>query len=211
MLSVNYNDGLRHAGRTPRLYLTNGEVAHKFLGDNLPGCVTIATEKFTKNGKWSNTDYLLHLSPGFRALSFLSPLHGVWGDDLGSWAEVATKLQLPLPLAQEIIRHEYPKTAARLDAVEVFAAEVGKTALENVVVSFGSPTNREIKAGWWNEPKSALSADGQTKVVIQPHPVRGWNEPSVVQPESARIVNIVDYPVMHGGSFAITVAVPISE
>ena len=162
-----YNDGLCSAGRTPRLYLAKGSEVKKFAGANISGFCAIATSRYEKNGKWSNTTYQLDLVPGVRPLYFLSPMHGTWGDDLGSWGEVAEALGLPVDVAQTIIRNEYKATAERLDKLEEFAlaVEAQGNETETVVISFGSPTNRAISEGYWEEPKSSKATDGRTVTV----------------------------------------------
>jgi hypothetical protein len=185
----------------------------KFEGNNIPGFCAIATQEYEQRGKWSNTTYTLELAPGVRALYFLSPLHGTWGDNLGSWGEVAEKLGLPVDVAQAIVRAEYARTAERLDKLEEFALAVeaeGKTT-ETVVISFGSPTNRAIKEGYWAAPKSGQTSDGQTVTVVPAEGRYGpdWNNPSVVEPEEAKVISSRHYPGMYGGYWTIEVAVPI--
>ena len=137
----NYNEGLLPAGRRPRLYLAKGGEIVKFAGANIPPFFPIATEKYEKSGKWSNTTYQLDLVPGVRTLHLVSPMHGVWGDNLGSWGEVAEKLGLPVDVAQTLIRGEYKTTAERLEKLEEFAlaVEAQGATTETVVISFGSP------------------------------------------------------------------------
>jgi hypothetical protein len=211
----NYNDGLHSAGRHPRLYLAKGGEVVKFAGANIPGFCAIATSRYQKNGKWSNTQYSLDLVPGVRPLSFLSPMHGTWGDDLGSWGEVAETLGLPVDVAQAIVRAEYPKTGERLDKLEEFAlaVEVEGHATETVVISFGSPTNRAISEGYWEKPKSSQASDGRT-VTIEPGKGEygsDWGTPSVVEPEGAKVLSSRHKPGMHGGYWTVEVVVPISS
>lgn len=164
-----YNDGLCPGGRRPRLYLAKGGEVRKFAGENIPGFCAIAAQKYEKNGKWSSTTYQLELAPGVRPLEFLSPLHGTWGDGFTSWGEVAGELQLPIEVAQALVRAEYTKTGERLDKLEAFAASVEAAGgdTEVVVISFGSPTNRQAREGFWNSPKSARASDG-TEVTVAP-------------------------------------------
>ena len=119
-----FNDGRLPGGRRPRLYLARGSDVWKFAGSTIPGVCVVTTAQYEQSGKWSNTEYGLTLAPGVRTISLVSPLHGTWGDDISSWAEVATKLQLPPLVARSVVRAEYPTTATRLDEVEAFAAEV---------------------------------------------------------------------------------------
>lgn len=164
-----YSDGLHNAGRTPRLYLAKGGEIRKFTGENLVlGWYAVVTAKYTKNGKWSNTRYQLDLAPGVRPLYFLSPMHGTWGDNLGSWGDVAEQLGLPVDVAQTIIRNQYKATAERLDKLEEFAlaVEAQGNETETVVISFGSPTNRSIREGYWEKPKSSQASDGRAVTVV---------------------------------------------
>ena len=169
MSTHSYNDGLRSGGRRPRLYLARGGEVCKFDGRNLPGYCAVVTAQYHKNGKWSSTAYALDLAAGVRPLEFLSPLHGTWGDDLASWGEVAERLCLPVEVAQAVVRAEYPRTGERLDQLEAFAvaAEVQGEAAETVIVSFGAPTCRASRDGYWSQPKSAQASDGTT-VTIRP-------------------------------------------
>ena len=204
-----YNNGLCAAGRWPHLYLAKGGEVCKFSGENIPGFCAIAASQYEKRGKWSNTTYQLDLVPGVRPLYFLSPMHGTWGDSLGSWGEVVETLGLPVDIAQAIIRAEYKATAERLDKLEEFAlaVEAGGHETETVVISFGSPTNRAIREGYWDSPKSGQASDGR-KVVIEPGNGGGWDEPVVVEPEGTKVLSARHSSGMHGGYYAIEVVVP---
>lgn len=216
-MEYQWNDGLHSAGRYPRLYLARGGQAVKFAGESIPGYCFVVTTKFEKAGKWSNMDYRLELLSGVRPLELLSPMHGIWGQDLASWGEVAEKLSLPVDAVREIVAKEFPRTARRLDEVETLSIELEATGAssETVVVAFGSPSNRRIAEGYWDQPKSALCADGITKVVVAPTyddsgASRRWDRPTVVEPEGARIVSARHSPGMHGGTWAIEVLVPVA-
>jgi len=208
-----YNDGLHAAGRHPRLYLAKGGEVRKFAGENqVPGWYAVVTAQYTKSGKWSNTQYKLDLAPGVRPLNFLSPMHGTWGDNLGSWGEVAQNVGLPVDVAQKLIRSEYKGTAERLDKLEEFAlaVEAQGNETETVVISFGSPTNRSIREGYWEKPKSSQASDGRAVTV---EPGKGeygadWYKPVAVEPEGAKVISARHSPGMHGGYWTIEVAMP---
>lgn len=206
-----YNDGLCNAGRRPRLYLAKSGEVSKFSGVAIAGVCVIVTSRYQKNGKWSNTTYRLDLSPGVRPLYFLSPMHGTWGDDLGSWGEVAEKLGLPVNVAQDLLRNEYKVTAERLDKLEEFtlAIEAEGHSTETVTVSFGSPTNRAIAEGYWENPKSAQASDGRS-VVIEPG-TEGWHNPVAIEPSGSKVIASRHSPGMHGGYWAVEVVVPIDS
>lgn len=211
-MRYSYNDGLYSAGRRPRLYLAKGGEVVKFQGENVFGWTAIVAARYEKNGKWSNTSYVLDLANGVRPLYFLSPMHQAWGDDYESWGGVAEALGLPVDVAQRVLREEYPATASRLDQLEAFALQLeekGEEA-EVVVVSFGSPTNRQIAAGYWGEPKKGMTADGR-EVVVKPGAGSAggdWYNPEIVAPTGAKVLEASHKPGMHGGYWTIKVAVP---
>ncbi|MCX6737008.1 MAG: hypothetical protein NTW73_02930 [Candidatus Parcubacteria bacterium] len=205
-----YCDKLAPAGRYPCLYLAKGGEVKKFKGENISDFCCIATEQYSKNGKWSSTTYQLELSPGVRPLYFLSPMHGTWGDDLKSWGEVVEKLSLPVDVAKAIIGTEFKTTANRLDKLEEFAlaTETEEVTTETVIISFGSPSNRAIREGYWEEPKSSQTSNGQT-VTVAPGVDADWGNPSVVEPEGAKVISSRHVPGMHGGYWTVEVIVPI--
>ena len=210
MQEFKFIDGVHNGKPTPSLWLAKGIAVVKFEGSTISGFCAIAGEDYTKNGKWSNTTYRLVLAPGVRPLYFLAPLHGTWGQDLGSWGEVAEKLALPIDVAQGIIRAEYKRTAARLDELEAFALEQDGATVETVIISFGSPTNRQIDAGWWDESKSARTSDGREVVVAPGLDDEGWwNKPRVLEPTGATVIAVTHRPGMHGGYWSVEVAVPV--
>jgi len=209
-----YNDGLESGSRRPRLYLTKAGKAVKFLGENIEGYCVIASSQYKKNGKWSNTTYQLELAPGVKPLSFLSPLHGTWGDNFTSWGEVAENLGLPIEVAREVVGMEYPKTEERLDEVEKFALDLEAQGeeMETVVISFGSPSNRAIREGYWSESKFGQTSNGVVVEVVPTNPdsqYPDWNNPTVTQPQGAKIISSKHSSGMHGGYWAVEVAVPM--
>lgn len=212
-MEITWCNGLCPGRRYPRLYLAKGDEVRKFEGKNLDGFCAIKTSEFELAGKWSNTTYALALAPGVRPITFLSPLHGTWGDNLGSWAEVAETLGLSIETARTIVRAEYPRTAERLDKYEAFANQIDQDGgdTEIVVFVFGSPANK-FRQQFWSEPKSRQTSDGRT-VTIAPSPddpIRhGWYKPLLVEPADAQILDVRHSPGHHGGSFTIRVAVPI--
>jgi len=200
-----YVDGRRVGGRFPCLYLAKeGQVA-KFEGKNIEGYCEISGKLFKPDGEWSSTTYTLLLAPDVRPLCFLSPLHGTWGENFISWEEVASELKLPVEVAKKIVREEYPATADRLDTVEQFAASLNGAKVERVIITFGSPTRKQIQAGYWKKPKGTETKDGR-KVVVKPGP-NGWEEAEVVSPAGAKILSRKYNTAMYGGGWSIEVLV----
>lgn len=211
-----YDDGLCPGGRQPRLYLANGGNLSKFSGQNIPGICVITAQKYTKNGKWSSTEWTLDLAPGIRPIHLLSPLHRTWGDHFTSWGAAAEHLGLPIEVVQALVKTEYPETAERLNKVEEFALanEAKGETTETVVISFGSPTNRQRREGYWSSNKTGRASDG-TEVEIAPGANAdgspNWSKPTVVSPDGAEIISSRHRPGMHGGYVTVEVSVPIKD
>jgi hypothetical protein len=122
-----YNDGLYPGGRKPTLFLVakDGSV-HVFNGRAIPAVANVEGERFTKNGKWSNTTYRLRVASAV-PVHLLAPLHGKVWDAEGTWgAGWAAWLSL-VPHTdrkswEAAVRATYPGTAARWDAAAVAPA-----------------------------------------------------------------------------------------
>lgn len=136
METVEFNDGLRPAGRRPRLILIKGAEVQKFHGEPIVGWCAIQANSYVPEGKWSRTYWTLVLAPGVRAVELLSPMHGVWGCEFEDWGSLAGSLQIPVEVAQDLIRREYPSTADRLDKLDAFAAEIESCGREPEVLIF---------------------------------------------------------------------------
>ena len=217
-MEYTYNDGLQSGSRRPRLFLVKNGEFRKFSGEPIPGICAIEAQKYEKGGKWSNTTYHLLLAPGVRAVYMVSPLHGMWGDDLRSWGETLQELQgLPIEAVKRLVRAEYPSTAERLDKAEEIALlfEEEGEEMETVIVSFGNPTRRAMADGWWRAPKRALSSRGVEVIIASgptdPDSEKGnWHEPVVLSPAGARVISSKGSPGSHGGYYSVEVAVPTS-
>lgn len=207
-MKAEFSSCLECGGRRPHLVLVKGTECREFGGE-LPtewGVVVTATDEVA--GKWSGTKYVLELARGVRAIHFLSPLHGRWGENYLSWGEVVLELGLPVEQAKQLVGKLYPTAAKRLDDIEAFEAaqETAGEGAELVVVSFGSPTNRQVNAGFWEESKRGRTSTG-VEVEVAPGE-KGWATPVVVQPAGALVVGAQRTPGHHGGYWAIEVQVP---
>jgi hypothetical protein len=80
-MTFQYNDKLGSRSRKVNLYLVHDGKISIFTGQNMPGIVAILRQKYTKDGKWSNTSYELLLKEG------VIPVVVRQGWDSGTWAE----------------------------------------------------------------------------------------------------------------------------
>lgn len=205
---INFNDGMKRGSVTPRLYLVKGLEFRKFEGSSIPGFCAVKTSNYQKNGKWSNTSYEIVLPPAVKAFHMCSPMHGIYGEKYGSWGELIAAEGVPYEVAKEIVSAEYPRTAHRLNEIEEFVMGLEEgVESETVIISFGSPTNRQISEGWWESEKTGHT-EGNMEVVILPHPEEGWKKCTVVTPSGAKVTDVRTSPGMHGGYVTVTVEVP---
>lgn len=209
MEEYKFNDGLCHAGRTPRLYLCNpsNDDYIKFIGSSMEGFCQVKSQKFQKNGKWSNTTYVIALYPFIKPVYMLSPMHGTWGEGFTSWLQVMDEFSLSLEKCKEIVRYEYKKTAERLDGIEAFENALPKSVdMECVIINFGRPTNRQIAEGYWSSPKSGKTSCGEEVEISPGDDFGGWSISK--GPEGSIISDISHSPGMHGGYVRVKILCP---
>lgn len=208
MKTISFNDGMRSGSVTPRLYLVKGLEFRKFEGLSIPGFCAVKTSNYTKNGKWSNTSYEIVLPPAVKEFHMCSPMHGIYGERYGSWGELIAAEGIPYEVAKAIVETEYPRTAKRLNEIEEFVMGLEEgVGTETVVISFGSPTNRQISEGWWESEKTGYT-EGGMEVVIIPSSEEGWKKCIVATPSGAKVTDVRTSPGMHGGYVTVTVEVP---
>lgn len=202
------------------LLIKNGKV-YPFKGEGIPGVVAIRGTSYRKNGKWSSTTYRLEVASGVRHICgkdgwetgrFAEGLASVAkGGPIDLWVEMANALGVTVPAAQEFLRVWRPRAAAVIDAAEAAIEELDE-AVETVSdgtaetsVSFGSPTNRVMRAGFWNWPVT-VSLNGETVGSVKPSEDKGWSSPLVEG--LVRVIESVHSPGYHGGSVSLRLAVP---
>ncbi|MEI6511473.1 MAG: hypothetical protein WCO25_05575 [Candidatus Uhrbacteria bacterium] len=222
--TLTWSDGIGSRGRGSWLLLIKGETITPFKGQNVPGTVVVRGTDYTKNGKWSHTTFRLELAPGVRAISgkdgwetgkFVEGLRSAVSGSgpIDRWPDAANALGVSVPAAMQFLREWRPKAAealdtvdAQLEALEEAAGAAMATDTETVVVSFGSPTNRMIAAGWWKDPKAIPGHDGAQIALVDPE--KGWYDGNIaVQGIVGTVISAVHAAGMHGGYCSVTVAV----
>jgi hypothetical protein len=123
-----WNDGIGSRDRAPVAVLVTADgQPHRFTGKSIPGVCQSTQTDFTKNGKWSNSDFeiLHHDTTAFVSWRQDWDTGKTWPQ--ASWDEAYRFLATQAPalkpgLFDSFVRQHWPKTAARFD--EVASAEV---------------------------------------------------------------------------------------
>jgi hypothetical protein len=120
MREYKFKNGAHH-GRgndsPPRLYLVNKEGKYvKFKDSSIPGFCIVQNSFFTKQGKWSFTEFEILLFAGVTAWEMSSP----YLSNPPTWESVYTSdpfvpKEVPLNIVKEVCAIEFPKGAAKLD------------------------------------------------------------------------------------------------
>ena len=137
-----WNDGLGNRSRKPACIVALADgTCHRFRGDTIPGVAEVVKREFKAAGKWSSTTYHVLSPDGTKVLSWYQSWEeglyfpqAYWHEVLAWAREVAP--QVNLANIQELLRREWPKAAAKLDANEEAASRLGhSTAPETVIVT----------------------------------------------------------------------------
>jgi len=199
-----------------------GEATRKvevFKGSSIPGKVAVVASRYHKNGKWSNTTYQLVLAPGVRFLSglmgwnngsFYEGLSSATGMQLHSWADVANALGVTVPEAMAFMKEFAPRSARHFDEIdaalvsldEADGADDASADIAELAISFGNPTNRAIREGYWSRPISIVDKEG---VEIDTIPAPDYNTSTTGK---VRVLEVVRSPGYHGGYVSLRVAAP---
>lgn len=221
MGNITWSNGIGSRGRGAWLLFIRGDEVIPFGGKNIPGVVVVRGTDYTKNGKWSYTTYRLELANGIRHIAGRDGWEtGRFVEGLGSavgcstpdiWADTSKALGVSVPSAMEFLRSWRPQAAEKLDEVEqsLMALEEFSSQQEAdsviVTVSFGSPTNRAIREGYWESPKGIPGYNAEIRLKDSS---KGWAEGNIeVVGISGTVLSVKHSVGMHGGHYAVSVAV----
>lgn len=214
MSASSWDDGLGHRSRKAWCILIAGDSIHVFVGESIPGVVAVVGSDYNKNGKWSSSTYRMELAAGVRMLSghdgwetgtFREGLRSETHKPTDTWLDLANALGVTLPAAQAFLRAWRPLAAQHYDEVDAALAAVDgeSDGVETATLSFGSPTNRQIREGYWECPVVVLNENDETvDSFAAPEFTRGTTG-------AARMLEVVRSPGMHGGYVSVRVAVPV--
>lgn len=221
MKQIVWSDEMGSRGRSPFLLLIKGDEVIVFHDENIPGVVVVRGSDYTKSGKWSHTTFRLQLADGIREIAgrngwetgrFVEGLASAVGCKTpDTWADTATALGVSVPGAMEFLRSWRPKAAAKLDEVEQALADLEEVSSQQetdsviVTVSFGSPSNRGIREGYWESPKGIPSYNAEIRLKDSS---KGWAEGNIeVVGISGTVLSVKHATGTHGGYYAVSVAV----
>lgn len=176
-----YNDGLKSAGRTPKLWIVHRGQIQRFSGVPITGLVAVLSTSYEKGGKWSNTTYQLELVEGATACYLLAPMHGqVWPENNRMAAYRRFMKEFGVTLSFEAfdaaLVRDYPKSRGRMiegeKALESLdTAQIGEADL--VEISTSKSCNRNP-----HDDVRVTAPDGRSWIIAHEAPV-GMEIPSV--------------------------------
>lgn len=221
MKDITWSDQIGSRGRGAWLLFVRGDEIIPFGGQNIPGVVVVRGTDYEQAGKWSHTTYRLQLADGIREIAGRSGWEtGTFVEGLGSavgcttpdtWADTAKALGVSVPSTMEFLRSWRPKAAAKFDEVEQSLADLEEASSQQetdsviVTVSFGSPSNRAIREGYWESPKGIPGHNAEIRLKDRS---RGWAEGNIeVVGVSGTVLSVKHSSGMHGGYYAVSVAV----
>lgn len=211
------------------LLVVDGTVS-PWNGESITGVVAVTSSEFTRSGKWSHTTFRAQMRAGVRLVtghdgwnsgSFAEGLQAALRLErpIVTWMDMANALGVSVQVAQEFLRSWRPKAAERIDEAEMAldavdaASEDAGGDVETVTFSFGSPTRRQAREGFWTAPKSVPGYDGVTVELItaDENPVvtsSQWTVENVrVVGAEGKVLSITRSSGTGGGYVSITVAV----
>jgi hypothetical protein len=181
--------------------------------DTLPKEVGLISMESTKNGKWSSTTY------EFLATNDVTPFEIREGWESGTiieattskyWVDLANFFQVGCGEVHKLFADNpewHPEDARELDRREAILVkfqeleEQGGTDYEEVTISWGSPTNRSITAGFWEGGVEAIySPSGKTEIVFK--------DDRLVEGSLCDLVQYQKVGGYHGGYRTLTMLVP---
>lgn len=221
-MEFEWSDQMGSRERSAWLLLVQGDDVRRFTGGSIPGVCVVVGNDYRKDGKWSHNTHRLSLAPDVRAI----PGHDGWetgrftegiGDAVGAetpdtWPQLAECLGVSVPSAMAFLRAWKPQAAEALDQVEreLLALEETSEAKSKddaviVTVSFGAPSNRAIRDGFWESPKWIPGFEAEIRLL---DPEEGWVEGNIeVVGISGTVLSVEHSSGIHGGYRAVTVAV----
>lgn len=223
MRAETWKKQLGHRGRLPWALIVHNGIVYPFTGVDIPGTCSIVGQDYEKKGRWSSTTYRLAIPDSARLITG----HEGWGTGLfleglqsalhphgpiERWADLANALGVSIPEAQRFLHDFRPEEASRLDEVEAALAAMVEAEddldgdVEEVALTFGAPTRRQMAEGYWEAPVLVLLGDEEVGRVTRGGDPQGWTAP-VAQGRVA-VLSSTHSDGYHGGYISLHLKVP---
>jgi hypothetical protein len=223
MKTETWKKQLGHRGRLPWAIVIHNGIIYPFTGVDIPWVCTITGQTYEKKGRWSITTYHLALPNSARFIAghegwgtglFLEGLQSALPDHppVERWADLANALGVTLPEAQKFLRGFRPEEAARLDLVEAAVASLVEAEdnldgdVEDLTLTFGAPTRRQMEAGYWEAPVVVLLDDEEVGRVTPGGSSMSWATP--VTQGRVTVLSATPSDGTHGGYVSLRLRVP---
>jgi hypothetical protein len=172
--------------------------------------VVVLQEDYKKVGqKWSHSTWTIAVPDAMEVISFRDGWEtGTWTEGLDipadTWPAWAERLHVSIDSVQQFLRVNMPEIATRIDETEaaLLAVALAEGDCDEISVTFGSPTNRQLAAGFWGWP-IVVRKDGQVIATITSDGST-WISDS----ERVRVLAAKWRPGYHGGSITVKIAAP---
>ena len=206
---VKWNDCLGNRGRKAWLLLLKDDQVHVFRGKAIPGIVAIKGSNYYKQGKWSYTDYRLIVPKSERIIKGRDGWEtGTFREAVNAdtWMECANALGISLSSAQDFLRSFRPKDAEHFDEVDKNLESIVGVAeqepdIEMLTITFGSPTLKEIDAGFWDAPVEIVQGNRLLATLRPPEYKSSSKE--------VKVMDVARSRGYHGGMVSIKVYAPV--
>ena len=182
MRNITWNDKPLSRQREAWLLLIHDDTVYPFEGRDIPGVCAVVSKVFHKDGKWSNTTYNLAIDDevmevsgydDFNSGRFVDGLRKSVGyeDHIYTWGHLSDALDVTVSSAMRFLRAWRPTAAERIDSVEAGMDSIGVVIDPTILrISFGGPTNREIREGYWTKPIIFFDVDANEIARLTPDP-----------------------------------------
>jgi len=206
---MTWDDMLGSRGRRAWLLFIKNDTIYVFKGKTIPGIVAVKGYDYQRMGKWSHHTYRLLVAKSVRVVKGGDGWEtGTFREAIGAdtWMECANRLGVSLASTQEFVRSFRPKDAEHFDAVDKDLASLASIAeeeaddVEMLAITFGSPTLKQIDAGFWDAPIEVVQGDTLLATLRPPR----YESNS----ESVKVVDVSRSRGYHGGMVTIKVYAP---
>jgi hypothetical protein len=208
MKQIEWANGIGHRGRSKHLILVKNNEMIQFKGESIPSVAVVLVSKYTRNGKWSHSEYTIELAPGVRSYPIIMGWEtGTLREALKAydWVSAANYFGVSLNVVKKFIAQWRPFDAEHWDMVEKEIEElesISEQGMETVIVNIGPGTRRAREEGCLVWP-IMIEEPNKTKTELAPEQwITGCKVGNVL------VQDVVHHSGYGGGTKEITLVVP---